>query len=556
MGTISQVHTYPNGLTIGFDSEANDWVPVDKQAFEGSTLGNIARGAGRSVEGIGQGIKELVGNQNDAARIQAEGEALARRQQAASNAAPVAETVGGAVPDVAAGVGLGLATSGLGLPAMVGAEAGLGAVLGGIRPGTVEERLQGAVVSAGLTVLGLGVGAALGPIAVKGIGGAVTAFRGLEGRMLGKINQAVETAGGQLRQADEAAAAVRQPGSVGAAAAPVDEAMAQESAALAATERAGGNIDTLGAGARRETAEALGYRSPLGAGTREGSAARKVAAVRQAGIGDIFEQQVMHDNQRLISTKVADALGLPNPEQYTSIYPDMHLADAEQASKTLFEAVETNMPSIGVDELGKAYSEISQKSGLAQKSLGQKIVNDMVEKARQRGGVLDGEEIMKDRSALSEEMSRLYRDNQVASGDAVKDAIAKLDRTIEQTLKAQKRTDVSQMWEKARSQWQILSMVKRPGVLGRTGEIRPNALMRQMEKDKDSAGFGRDGPVRGSKARQVWDIARVAAEDETHVPLTGYRGLIAEQLKKGAVGKAALGAGGIYGAGHGLGIWD
>jgi hypothetical protein len=52
--TILQTHTFEDGVTVGFDSEVNDWVPIDKAASKDRPLAiSAARLAGHAE--IGQG---------------------------------------------------------------------------------------------------------------------------------------------------------------------------------------------------------------------------------------------------------------------------------------------------------------------------------------------------------------------------------------------------------------------------------------------------------------------------------------------------------------------
>jgi hypothetical protein len=216
--------------------------------------------------------------------------------------------------------------------------------------------------------------------------------------------------------------------------------------------------------------------------------------------------------------------------------------------------VQKELPDIGAGDVSRVLRGISQKKGPAGKSMGQKIVNDMIEEADTRGGIYDGEEMMQTRSELSARAADLYAKGDTSSGETVLNAIQRLDDLIRNVTKKRGQEGTLAKWEKARSQWQLLSMAKRPGVISKTGDVNPVSMLNQMMKEKSSGGFGRDGPARGTKARVLWDIVRVAAGDETHVPMTGYRGLIANQMKgtlgKGLLGGAAAGAG--MGAVHGL----
>jgi len=272
-------------------------------------------------------------------------------------------------------------------------------------------------------------------------------------------------------------------------------------------------------------------------------------------LGDAYEQSLKASNHRLISQTVAEGLGLPNAAEHTSL-SIQQLADAEQVSASMFEAVKSELPAVGASDFARKMEGLSQKKGPAGRSMGQKLVNDAIEEARKSGGVYDGEEMMQTRGEWSARMADLYAKGDTSSGKMMRDAIAKLDELIEQTAKKRGGKETVEKWRRARSQWQLLQMVKKPGVISNTEDVNPVALMRAMKRDKDVGGFGLDGPERGTPARKLWEIARVAAGDESHVPATGLRGVIANQLKQGIVGKGLVGGAAASAGFGGLGLLD
>src|SRR5262245_19753917 len=163
---------------IGWDADSGQWVPVDKEMMEGSFVGNVGRGAARGLEEIGQGISGL-GTPADPVEIerrQLEAQDLEARQQEARTAAPWAEMIGEAAPDIAAGVATAPFAGGMSLPAAIGAEALTGGILGGLRPGSFDERLGRAAIGGALSI----GGAALSVPATAGIGSALRLFRNVE----------------------------------------------------------------------------------------------------------------------------------------------------------------------------------------------------------------------------------------------------------------------------------------------------------------------------------------------------------------------------------------
>jgi len=364
-----------------------------------------------------------------------------------------------------------------------------------------------------------------------------------------------ERAAAQAARQEATGNAVSTPGSVGAAATPegeIPEAVRMEGDILQRGEDVGSQIDVASEAASREQAEAHGYRSPFGAGTREGSPERMYASVEQmTPLGDIREQGIKASNQRLLSTSVAETIGLPNPKAATSLQPQM-IADAENANTTLFQEVEANLPAIGASDFARTMEGISQKKGPAGRSMGQKIVNDAIEEAKQVGGVYDGEQMMQTRQLFAKDMANFYEKNDPSSAAVMRQAIDKLDDLIEKLARKSGSDELMDKWARARTQWQVQEMVKKPGVISPTGDINTVALIRQMRREKRNGGFGWDGPPRGTPARKLWEIARVHAADQTQIPMTGVRGVIASQMGKNVqkvIGGGLLAGAGLQGAG-------
>jgi hypothetical protein len=566
MADVTDIQPAPEGAeyTWGFSHSRGEWVPVSVAELKGGiggTAASLARGAGRGAESLRLGIGELAG-----APVEGDVAALEARSQAAQAGAPIAARIGEFAPEALASVGAAAATGGLGFLPALGIESLAGGAVTALRPGTFEDRMLGALESAGLNLAG--------GVAAKGVISGLKVGRGILDATTQRVARGVE--GGEQairanRQAERAAAGETagaapveapvgapaqpgQPGSVGAAGAPIDPAFAAENQILQRTEDAGAEIDAVASGSERAQAESHGYRSPLGAGTREGSPTRLYASVEQmTPLGDLREQAIKASNQKLMSQSVAEGLGLPNPEKITSI-PISSLADAEEASASLFRSVERDLPPIGASDVARALEGITQEAGLFGKSMGQKIVNDAIKRSEERGGVLSGKEVMRDRQQISAAMADLYAKGDIGSGETLRAALDKLDSVVERVTKARGKKELVEKWQKARSQWQLLTMVRKPGVVSNTGDINVRSLMNRMRQSRDSGGYGLDGPPRGTAARKIWEIARVAAADDTHVPLTGVRGLIGSQIGKSVqkIGAAGLLGGAGFSAGGGL----
>ena len=477
-----------------------------------------------------------------------QGDLLQAQQQRAAQSAPIAEAIGGSAPEVAAGVGAGLATGGLGLLPAIAGQAGAGAFTGFLRPGDMQERAANAALGGVLGVLGE-VATPVAQAAFRGMRAGLNMGEAITGRAAARGANELDIG---LSRAEQAAASASrgEAGSVGAAATPegeIPEAIRAEGDILQRGEDVGSQIDVASEAASREQAEAHGYRSPFGAGTREGSPERMYASVEQmTPLGDIREQGIKASNQRLLSTSTAETIGIPNPQQATSLQPQL-IADAEEANGKLFSRVEAELPAIGASDFARTMEGISQKKGPAGRSMGQKIINDSIEEAKQTGGVYDGEQMMQTRQLWAKDMANFYEKNDPSSAQVMRQAIDKLDDLIERLSKKSGKQELMDTWAKARTQWQVQEMVKKPGVISSTGDINTVALMRQMRREKRNGGFGWDGPPRGTPARKLWEIARVHAADQTQVPMTGVRGVIASQMGKNA--QKALGAGALAGVG-------
>lgn len=535
--------------TLGFDTDQNAWVPVDIQAQEGSTIGNLGRAAGRGFESLFLGAGEMGGADNQPAVAD-----LAARTRAAAAGAPIAESVGGFAPEALAGVGAGIATGGLGFLPALGAEALAGGAVTAARPGSFEERMVGALETAGLNIAG---GAA-----AKGILSAIPVVRGLLGATQNRVAAGVEAAGARIDagRANQAAienmvpeggvapelrAGAQQPGSVGAAQTPagaIPEDFAQESSALARTEQVGADLsDDRMIQQMRERGQRLGMRESVSFGSRGGSPIRRLrAGLELTPFGDPIDQAVKAHNQGKVANYLARALELPDAETRTSIFAD-NLDDAKATIGNRFEYVESRMPTIStqsvVDELGK----LKQQGGIFGKPEGQKVIDAAIEQAGAHGDTLKPGEFMTDRSFLSERMADFYKDGKTTSGDVLMAALQKLDDIAQQRMRSQGKDRLAAYWQKARKQWQVYMMVNRPGAVNlATGEVNPRTVFNQMRKGKASGGFG-ERPATGTPERDLYDAVEFQMHNETGEPMTGARALM-----KGPLGKTI--GGGLAGA--------
>lgn len=525
------------GHTWAYDADEG-WKPIDREALEGSFMGNVMRSAGREMQTIGvgtdQAIQQFTRGQVPPA-VDARAQQLAGEQQRAGNAAPWATGVGQVLPDVGAGVLGAVAAPEAAVPAMLMREALLGAATGAARPGSIEERLQRAVTGAGLGV----AGGALGEVASAGISRGLAVGQGIANRMTGRVAEAVDAGAARVRgsaartmdemvpggQPEAQAAEGIQPGgsTAGAQRTPQglqgDEHMMEEQA-LSQTEAAGANIDTAGERAIRARVEDMGYRSPLGAGTRSGSAARWLAGRKEiTPWTDPFSQQMKADNQKLMAKTVGEAMGMKDWETITPT--EMSFAEATIGDR--FNKLGKQIPKIDANDLADAIEGISQTKGVFGNTQAEKMIGNAVENARGHGGELSGAEIMKDRQFLQGEMAQFYKNGQTSQGEALAEAIDRLDTLIQRNAKRLGDADIGDRWTQARKQWQVYEMAKRAGSTNAQGDVNPVSFFNAMKKDRASGGFGQQGPEHGTPQRKAFDLARIMAADQSGIPMTGAR---------------------------------
>ena len=164
-------------------------------------------------------------------------------------------------------------------------------------------------------------------------------------------------------------------------------------------------------------------------------------------------------------------------------------------------------------------------------------------------GKWDADQIMQTRSRLSARMADLYAKGDTSSGETVMGAINRIDDLLAKRMRQQGKDRLAAYWEKARTQWQVLKMVDRPGAVNLgTGEVNPRTIFSAMRKAKSKGGFG-ERPAMGTPQRDLYDALEFAMHNETGEPMTGARALMKSNIGKAAAGTAlgALGAHGIAG---------
>lgn len=538
---ITQIVPHEGGGGWGWDSDAGKWVPVDPQTMQGSLPGNLARAAGRGLEGINLGAQQLV--EPNAPDVQAKIKNLQLRTNLASEAAPYTEAFGQALPDLAAGALAAPFTGGMSLGTLA-TFGGLGAASGLIRPGTMQDRVTNALYGAAAGVAGVGLGEA----AMQGVGAAMRVGESIMTKNAASVARGVEVGGQRVQNAADRAAAeaaarpapdftvdsqgnavpgggepgINQPGSAGAAATPPEMQGAEHLRANAAadmTDATGANVNAgAAAQAQRSAVEDMGYRSPAWADTRKGSIARFAGGVNERLPWKAMTQQTdMANNQALAGRTVAAAMG-HNSDVLT--LPEIDAA--HQGIQATYEALGREAPDINSQDVANVFKTLQQKAGLFDKGQGQKEIDNAIKNAEAHAGTMPGEQLMQERSTMSDLMAGYYdKPGTRSQGDLMRQAIDRLDNLIAKKAAEQGDTTFGQRFARAREQFQVYQMVRRAGAVSPEGDINPTTLLRTMARDRKSGGFGPGGPQNAGPARQAFDLISVMARDQHGVPPTG-----------------------------------
>jgi hypothetical protein len=462
----------------------------------------------------------------------------------------VASAIGNVVPDVVAGTALAPLTGGMSLASMLLAESAIGSVMGGIRPGSVDERIGRAAVG-GLASIG---GAALSVGAAAGVGSALRLFRNVEGQTLSRIGREAEVAGQTIREAAQPPGNVVPMRGVGAAETPEEligrtGTEAEEAAVMDVTERAGAEATGGDYEKRLLHAQQLGHVPTIGQGTRSMSPTRLYQAAREyAPGGDIAEARIRANNQGVLVRQAAKAAGDEKWEKIQRFDPGWFSQHEARLGED-FRSVEKRLPAVDHEEYASVLRQIHQDVGAFGSLKGQKIVEQAIKNLEGRIGPVPGSEIMNDRRVLSARLSRFYRNGDIEEGDVLYEALGKLDGLIEKEInRNQYKKGLAEKWATARQQWQILKMIEATGATNPQGEINPATLLRKMTAERSSGGFGKGGPVdTNTPVGELFDTAYINADSQSGVPMTGMRML----LRQGARG--GIGALGIGGAAS---LWD
>lgn len=563
-----------NGETLGYDTTLGKYVPVDPAAMQGNMLGNVGRAAVRGAESIGLGAQEMLGANPEAT---SGGVAdLAQRSEAAARAAPIAEAIGQATPDVAASVGLGMMTGGLGFAATAGAEGALNAILGGIRPGTADERLTSALIQGAIGAAGGVVGVAAGDAAsamfelykpagelseaaVRGAAQGLEASEAIAARQMGAIGTELQRGGAELRALQPGAGAGDVAGgevpsgagrSIGAAETPPGAIGARgqvENEIYAADDLADMDVSNPQRQADIKAAEDLGFKFNPGSYTKQGSGARTLEAINQAAPWrDAMAARNEAANQVLLNQNVAKAIGMPNWKQADVITPnDVGLVDADLANQ--FEKIEQFLPDIQTGKYVDMLKGVDQTKGLAGSNEAQDAVANMIAESTKRGAFMTSAEFMADRSVLNTLKTRMFNQGDVTGGEAIGKVIAGLDQVINDQVKRMGNKKVVKQWEVARNRYRMLQQIQGRGAISPTGDVNATTLFNNMNRKASAGGYGNvdiQGRKAGDAVRDSYVLATAQRVNAPNRPATGLMRIPAEAIRMGTTqaGKAALGA--------------
>lgn len=565
-----------NGETLGYDTDRGEWVPVDPNAAQGGFLGNAAAAAGRGSESLMYGTQQLLGSNPEQAAAGAAD--VGQRQEAAGRAAPWAEMLGGAAPDVAASIGLAATTGPLGLAATMGGEGALNAMLGFLKPGDMEQRItsalaQGAIGSVGGAV-GVGAGHAatamfelfkpagqLSKAAVHGAMQGANASEALTSKQLGSIGAELERGGAAIRAADESGAGAGTvegglPGggqgrSVGAAETPqgqIDPRTQVEGEVYAADDAAQMDVNNPQRQVDIRNAEDLGFTFNPGSYTKAGSGARTLEAINQAAPWrEAMGMRNEAANQVLLNKSVAKAIGMRNWEQADVISPnDIGMVDAGLANT--FQKIEAQLPHIETRKYVDMLKGIDQSKGLAGSNEAQDLVAQMIGEAQRRGIEMPSNEYMADRSVLNAIKTKMFNQGDTTGGEAIGKVIDGLDKVIDKKVKGIGNRKVMYTWQTARQQYRMLQQIQSRGAISPTGDVNATTLFNNMNRKPSAGGYGNmdiQGRVKGDAVRDSYVLANAQRINHPNRPATGLMRIPAEAIKAATskAGATAIGGG-------------
>lgn len=568
---VSHITSDGSGGYWGWDDQANDWVPVDPQAYEGSTVGNMGRAAGRSLEQMGQGLEQMQPQDRQDPNLGARIEASRAQGAAASAGAPLAELLGGTAPDVIAGIGAGALTGGAGLAPVLAASALAGAGTAAIRPGSVEERLNAAMWGA---ISGAG-GEVLGQAAAKGIGLALRLGKGIVDRGAQTTARVVDA--GVERQAtrqamaaaDEGAAALpgqpggaagRPGGSTAGAAQVVDdetEALAREGEIV---ERSQDWLDRgQGDNKARRTyapAEEYGYVAPDFEGAPRGSRAAMKAAIDEFNpLGSMREESRRVANGQLLNRAYAKAAGMTT-DLADQNFNQIDLMDFAKQAEYLtqgFEAVEGEMAPIPMRTIQKRLDALEARGGAVPASRSETVLQGTIDNINQNlvknpNWTQAPKDFIYDLRRLQAEAVQAAKDGDQHAAERLNQAVNLYYDTAERVTKqtpsrrggSRDETIVSTGWKELRDEYRMIMMGLNGQSWGKDGTINARSILKRMMAQPVNGGWGSKGPPKGSNARALWDIAVAASHEQTvlgRTPATGVRlaGKLGEVARNTAV---------------------
>jgi hypothetical protein len=580
---ITTIVPHKGGGAWGWDDEANSWVPVDTDALNGSFAGNVGRSAGRAFQELEAGVQSI-GGQNQQASQTADILRLQGESQAA--AAPWATAIGTGVPDMAAGVAAGAMTGGMGLPAMLAGQAAAGAFTGGLRPGSVEERIGNAAMGAGFGV----VGGVLGEAATKGIAAALEIGRGITVKNGATMARAIEVGGQRVANAqtradmEAAAAASAGGGAEGGTAlaagqdvrgqAPVGSSVgAAQNADLPEDTRmwnsalneddahAAGTKQNPRVGQIMEDARSLGYEPSLWAEAGKGSRSRLMGAMEEfSPAKDANEAARVTANSELLNRAAAKSLGLaltldPEENLFTRITSG-DLAKVEDYLDQGYRSVAKELPGIEPKRILNAISDVEEGyRHLAGTDIGMETISQLRQSLAKSDAPIDGKTFMNTIQALTSISADAYsKPGGSQSGQLLYDAVNQLYNLGEKATKdapagfgrgSRDNTITGKGWTELRREANMFMILRRPGAIDPAGNVNPRTVYNAMAKQKTGGGFGRGGPPKGNSNYELFKLAEAHGYDQTGVPPTGVR--LAGYLAKPALRNAGAAAGAAAG---------
>ncbi len=431
-----------------FEFVSGQWRP--QRAAISTTLA-VATGAARTISQIGRGAQQLVGVDTGPDESLQAFQELQQEQ-------PIAAGVGQALPFLAT------APFGAGSAGALAATAGVDALLGGLMPGTPQERLTNALFGAGSVLAG---GVALN--AVQRVSGAIAkssraAAQGPTPPIPGRI-QAGSTAGAE--QVD----GVFVP--QGAAESPMRTMLN-----MAGKTTSGAGLDDPSTLLLMERGVELGLK--FDPGTAGGSAIARIANAggrSSIAFADLFDEAISIPNQLAMQKRLLTSLG-SDADTFTP--NTMGAVQSTLAAER--RAIEKAAPRLGVDnqvrtDLQAARADYNKNvARVSQEDPFIKQVDNVIKTLEEQPTIT-----AKDYARMREQLRKAHRSAMTADTNQAF-SLQQVIEALDDLFRRNAGPDLADRFNTNTRRFRMLEVVKRPGVLTAQNTINAGSLRRGFDK--------------------------------------------------------------------------